>query len=414
MDLALNPCARIRESTQTKLTIARSDISSASGFFKAATIPSGHEPRAFSKARGSVDWERTIAVALLENSVTILNERLHLIAPRAVPTEVRERISRLALIWKFKLNLLERRLRESVAVLAGAGIEVTLLKGAALALTVYPSFSDRPMADVDIMVAPDAARRAHELLQCAGWAVETGDFSPAVWNDHHHLPPLSDRDASGLRLEIHVTPLEPGHPFRLSGESVLESAREIDLDGHIVRVPEPHLHAVHAAIHFAFSHQFASGGLNVFRDIAMLRAAGALDWGTFVEKAHETRSEACCYWTVRLTSALAGVAVPDEVMQQLLPPLGPWSLSLLEQHFSQLILRTRNSCPSVELRHRLWAFALQVAASEREAARRWDEGSRVNRSRRSSLQRLITHMSRAPHWSRYVASLVVPAVGLSA
>jgi hypothetical protein len=396
------------------LTIAHSDISCASDFFKAATIPSGHEPRAFSKARGSVDWERAIAVALLENSVTILNDRLDLIAPRAVPSEVRERIGRLALIWKFKLNLLERRLRESVGVLADADIEVTLLKGAALALTVYPSFSDRPMADVDIMVSPDAARRSHELLRRAGWAVETGDLSPAAWNDHHHLPPLSDRDGSGLRLEVHVTPLEPGHPYRLSAESVLASAREIDVDGHTVRVPEPHLHAVHAAIHFAFSHQFASGGLNVFRDIAMLRAAGALDWGTFVEKAHQTRSEACCYWTARLASALAGVTVPDEVMQRLSPPIGAWSLSLLEQHFSQLILRTRNSCPSVELRHRLWAFAVQVAASQCVATRRWEEASGVNRARRSSLQRLITHVSRAPHWWRYVASLVVPVIELSA
>ncbi len=393
------------------MTIARSDLSSAAVFFRAAALPSrggAAEPR------GSIDWDRLIGIALLENSVTVLNDRLDLLAPGDVPSDVRERIGRLALIWKFKLHLLEKRLRESISVLAAQDIEVTLLKGAALALTVYPTFADRPMADLDIMVAPDLARWAHDVLQGAGWEVETGHRSPAAWDEHHHLPPLVDRDGSGLRLELHVAPIEPGNPFRLSAQDMLDRARLIDLDGHRVRVPESHLHAVHAAIHFAYSHQFASGGLNIFRDIAMLSAVGALDWDAFTETAHRTGSESCCYWTIRLARALGGISVPDAVMQRLSPRIGSWSLSILEQHFSQLILRAKNSCPSVELRNRLWAFALQVSPADSTRTRRWDDGLELDRARHSSLRRLITHVGRAPRWSRYVASLVSPALELSA
>ena len=408
------PCAENPPQSVTHLTIARSDISSASVFFRAATIAPGVESRRFSAARRAFDWDRIIAVALIENSVTILNARLDSIAPAAVPSAMRDRIGRLALVWQFKLNLLEKRLHESVAVLSAADIDVTLLKGAALALTVYPRFSDRPMADLDIMVAPDRAALAHELLRQSGWAVETGTRSPTAWDDHHHLAPLVDRDGSGLRLELHIAPLEPGNPFRLTAQNVLESSREIDLGSGRVRVPESHLHAVHAAIHYAYSHQFTSGSLNIFRDIAMLSAAGALDWRTFVATAHQTGSESCCYWTLRLARAVAGVMVPDEVMQQLSPRLGVWSLSILEQHFSQLVLRAKTSCPSVELRHRLWAFALQVPMPDRTRTQRWDEGLEFSGRSQSSLRRLMAHVGRAPRWSRYVASLVAPDIELSA
>lgn len=53
--------------------------------------------------------------------------------------------------------------------LAGAGIPVMVLKGAALALRVYPDAGSRPMRDVDLMVPPDRSAEAFELVERSGW-----------------------------------------------------------------------------------------------------------------------------------------------------------------------------------------------------------------------------------------------------
>ena len=66
------------------------------------------------------------------------------------------------------MAILEKRAIESVEALNAAGIEVALLKGAALASTVYGSFGARPMNDVDVLVHPDRADDAKRLLLGAG------------------------------------------------------------------------------------------------------------------------------------------------------------------------------------------------------------------------------------------------------
>lgn len=401
----------IRTAPHSSSMITYSDSVPASLFFRVATIPPGNSDWAKLHDAHSINWDRIIATALLENSVTVLNDRVAMLPSWSVPSEVRARIGRLALVWTFRLQLLERRLQESVRALAVAGIDMTLLKGAALALTVYPKFSERPMADVDIMVDPSRAAEAHAILQKTGWTVVTGSHPTDAWRAHHHLPPLADTAGSCLRLELHTAPIVPGHPFQLTLEDMVSSARPIDLCGIRVLVPEPHLHAVHAAIHFAYSHRFASGGLNIFRDLATLRNCGALTWEKFVATANGTGSTSSCYWTLRLARSLGGLSVPTPIMERLSPRLGQRVLSILEQHFSQLILRAEYSCPSVELRQRLWAFALQITGSDGRSSGIWEDGAGPKATFRapSALRRVGAHFRRAPKWSRYVASLVGPA-----
>lgn len=401
--------------------IAPSEDLEAPLLFAAASASTGDAEWA-SRAAASgqlVDWNRLIALAMLENAITLLDKRLRHAPAGVVPQDVRSRVRKLALAWRLKLRVLERRLAESLRALDRAGIRVTLLKGAALAHSVYPSFDDRPMADLDLLVDPDRAGEAHLLMQRHGWVLESAGYSADAWSLHHHFPPLADSAGSGLRLEIHQTALPSGHGFRLDADILRATIRELSIEGVSVRVPEPHLHGVHACVHFAWSHQFESGGLAVFRDLAALRESGAIDWARFVEVARATRAETCCYWTLRLARSLTGLDVPDPVLAQLAPALSDRVLSMLERHLSQLVLRARHSCPSVVLRQRLWAIALwavnpgSVAAPPRE----WnDVPMRASRQRPmlAAAQRLGEHVRRVPRWSQYFVSLLVAAAQGSA
>ena len=355
-------------------------------------------------------------MALVENSITVLNDRIAMLPDSSVPAMVRARVGRLAMVWTFKLHLLEKRLAESVAALADAGVDVTLMKGAALALTAYRRFTDRPMADLDILVDPSGARRSYDILLRSGWTVASIPRPADDWRDHHHLPPLVDTAGTCLRLELHTAPLVPSSPFKLASSDLISTARRIDLGGTSVLVPNPHLHAVHAAIHFAYSHAFASGALNVFRDLVTLRSRGGLTWDGFLDAAVRTRSESCCYWTLRLARSLAGISVPGVLLEALSPQLGDRISAMLEAHFSQLVLRADHACPSVELRQRLWEFALQIKRSDIGSASMLEHSSSFEsqRSEASALRRVGAHVRRAPKWSRYVASLLGPALQMTA
>ena len=60
-------------------------------------------------------------------------------------------------------------------LLAEAGIEAVVLKGAALLLSVYDNTSLRPIADVDLFLRPDRLADAVALFASAGWIADPRD-----------------------------------------------------------------------------------------------------------------------------------------------------------------------------------------------------------------------------------------------
>ena len=399
--------------SERPLTMAHSDSLEASVFLRMASASSADA--GWSASIGdlqAVDWDRLIAFALLENAATLLDDRISRVPELLVPAHQRDRIGRLALIWTFKLKLLERRLQESLEALDGAGIEVTLLKGAALAVGTHRSFTERPMADIDMLVDPARAREAHDLMRENGWILDSTGRPEDAWTNHHHLPPLADKNGSGLRLEIHVAPVPSGHPFDLDFARIRSTARHVTFGGVPVLVPENHLYAIHSAIHFAWSHRFESGAMNAFRDLAALESTGNFSWARLIDVARQARAETACYWTARLAQSLAGVAVPDSVLKELAPPIAEPFLSLLEEHFSQLVLRSARACPSVALRNRLWAFALQTESSVNQESPPWDVDARGNAPPRMLMvRRLGSHIQRTRQWSLYIGTMFTALAG---
>ena len=363
-----------------------------------------------------IDWSRVTDLAVRENAAPVLWRAIEAVPDVDIPPAVRSRIRGLALAWTLKLRLLEARLHESIEALVAAGIDVMLLKGAALAVSAYPSFVHRPMADLDILVDPDDVAEAHRLMRATGWIAEPSAQPDEAWSAHHHLPPLADNRGSGLRIEIHAAPLAPGHAFRMDRASLRAAGRAVRLGRATVTVPEPHMHVVHAAIHFAWSHCFESGALNAFRDIAVLSTTDGFAWEQVARVARDTRSETSVYWTLRLARRLAALEVPAAVLDALAPPLGERALSVLEHHLTHVVCRTQYACPSVALRRRMWATALggrHIAPYEFHPAapptRRRFASAAVAGTRRLGAQ-----LGRLPLWSCYCAGLLRAAVEISA
>ncbi len=79
-------------------------------------------------------------------------------------------------------------LAKILRALAGEGIETLVLKGAALAHTVYATPELRPMGDIDLLTRKRDLEQAREILLGIGFSATT--LSSDFLFRHHHLPAL--------------------------------------------------------------------------------------------------------------------------------------------------------------------------------------------------------------------------------
>jgi hypothetical protein len=79
------------------------------------------------------------------------------------------------------LDLLHRRaLHELTPLLAKRGVRGLIVKGAALALSHYPSPGLRPRVDTDLLIQRHMVAVTHEVLTAAGWLPLASNFSALV------------------------------------------------------------------------------------------------------------------------------------------------------------------------------------------------------------------------------------------
>ncbi|MCO5207849.1 MAG: nucleotidyltransferase family protein [Anaerolineae bacterium] len=162
----------------------------------------------------SAEWETAAAAA----QQTLLSSLLYSRLPDtdAVPDAVRRQLRQAYAATGLRNTLLLQALDNVLQALHHAGMCAIVLKGAALAQTVYTDVAQRPMRDVDIQVSRADWPRIPSVLHGLGWELAeplllddaTGLVTHAVWWCKHESIPLN--------LEIHSrwlqSPRYDAHP----------------------------------------------------------------------------------------------------------------------------------------------------------------------------------------------------------
>lgn len=355
-------------------------------------------------------WDRLFELAIREKASPALHELLGSLPDDLVPADERRRVSALLRVNHLRMLRLEQLFLQALDTLGREGIHPVLLKGAGLATTVYGSFGARPMYDVDLLVRPDDALRAWNVLRASGWVHDEVERPPEFYTTHYHLPPLDDPMRSGLALELHTSITDGAIDF--DAELIRKHARELDVRGRRVLVPAVEHQVLHLATHFAWTHGMASAALRTFHDLHQLVTNTTVDWDRVVAVAKETRAATSCYWTFRLAGTLAGVSVPPRVLAQLRPSRPEAVLRVLERHYAGVLFFDNPvRCPSVRLAQMLWSAGMLPRWSGHGSTRPWQRGevwavARGTDVHHSVLTRLRGHAHRIGRWRRYLRALV--------
>jgi hypothetical protein len=164
-----------------------------------------------------------------------------------------------------------------------AGVDLMVLKGGALNLTVYDRPGERLMGDLDLLIRPeniDAARELLEELGCLrGEPLVREDFFPRF----HYETDYSSGAIYPVRIDLHIRPFRPlRYRQRLPENALWERAQTVRIGEATVQIPSPEDMLIHLATHAAVHGFDRSRWLEDIRRW-IVAVAATMDWDRFIE-----------------------------------------------------------------------------------------------------------------------------------
>jgi hypothetical protein len=273
-----------------------------------------------------VDWDALLAAARLHGLLPLLYERLAEVGGDRIPPDVIAHLRGAYYANLLRNQRLGAELAEVIGALRPEGVEAIVLKGGALAWTVYANPAQRPMADLDLLVRP-------EEMDCAGTVLGSLGFRlPASYPVH--LVPFQQRFGSGLewqrsregrmtRLDVHHH-LAGIHLFRdvfpVEFGALWAPARPLAVDGREAWQLSAEDTLIHLCLHLARPHIYDCPLLG-YVDIDRVVAApeGGPSWRLLVERAGQFQAKTVVYYGLRCAQSLLGTPLPSGMLDALQP-----------------------------------------------------------------------------------------------
>lgn len=251
-------------------------------------------------------------------------------------------------------------LRRLGQLLQPQGIRLLVLKGGALAQTVYEDAALRFMGDLDVAVPAHQAETALAELQAAGYTLHQEQTSgqpdrAAMQEFGWHLRLTKWVLGQQIELEFHW-PLRQAvlvsQVAYLDLEHIWSTAVPLNLDANLWQ-PAPPAMLLHLCLHTGLQHRFSDLGLRHYLDIDRLVSQCQNEpdfWPAFVRLAQAARAAQVSYFCLWLSQSLLGTKMPASILRQLAP--ASWKRTLFQRYFRQddAVNRTR----ALYGRQRIW------------------------------------------------------------
>jgi hypothetical protein len=196
-------------------------------------------------------------------------------------------------------------------------IPVVVLKGAALAPTLYPDISLRPISDIDLLVHRADLDRAASLLAGSGFnqVVERGDrFEKRFFNEQYFFKPSSTIS----RLELHWHVLNISY-YRQHApiEWFWQRTVPFSLNGRRAVMLDPGAQLLHLCSHLFLKHR--NNHLRWSYDIALLlaRYGEQIDWAELTQAAKKFKLGLALRAAIRHIYELWQVPIPQSAWERL-------------------------------------------------------------------------------------------------
>ena len=214
-------------------------------------------------------------------------------------------------IWSSNRRVLASAIPVLDALIA-SGIRVIVLKGAALAWSVYETPALRPIGDVDILVMPDDVPRARAILHDQGWQPLRPVREQDLMTRHafdYCKPPFGAID---LHWHLHHECC-----WDDADADVWKRAKPFPAEPHGLLMLDPADQLLQTCIHGlrwspVHSAHWVADAVHIVN-----RSGNALDWNIVVDEARRRRMTLQMREALRLLETRAGVTIPEHIARAL-------------------------------------------------------------------------------------------------
>ena len=232
-------------------------------------------------------------------------------------------------------SLLLHHLDHALQALNGAAVPTLLLKGTAVAHTVYPHPHLRLMSDVDILVPTADLNTANDALQQAGFIWTTPPQKLAKTGQAEYARPGWVKGGIDLQATIF-----PGYWLRYTARgdntAVWNRRQPLTVQGQPTHTLAPEDALLHATIHMAINHQLDGTTLRGMVDMLRLARYAHADWAIVHHRARQWRVHTVWQFIANLMADLWGAdALPHT-------PLPSWRQTILRRFVAPHHLLTHN------------------------------------------------------------------------
>ncbi|NOG84541.1 MAG: nucleotidyltransferase family protein [Planctomycetes bacterium] len=206
--------------------------------------------------KGSINWDEILASASWHGIGPLLYNSLKSFQKTdSIPVEFMGKVKAAYYDTVARNMCLYAELERILEAFDNGGIEVIILKGAALAQTVYGDIGLRPMSDIDLLVKKQALPDAERILYGAGYFLDERETSG--WyqrNRHHHMNYIHQEKSVPVEIHWHIA--NKIHPSRIrdfDNEMIAEwrrGAMAVKISGRPVRILSPEDCIFHLCLHF--------------------------------------------------------------------------------------------------------------------------------------------------------------------
>jgi len=232
----------------------------------------------------SLNWEEVLESAFSHGVAPLLCHNLKKIQKsKLIPEKVMHKLKK-AYYGNVASNMyLYAELKRILEAFNEKGVDVILLKGAALAKTVYGDIGLRPMSDIDLLVKKEDLAYAKKIMPDLEY-VFAPDKRNEEWREknHYHLPPYIQPDKNiVVEIHWHIT----GNSFRINIDEWWEMAKVIKIDNCQALIPSPEDMLIHICLHL-YNHSYNEFTLRGLCDIleTLRYYRKEINWQLFQDK----------------------------------------------------------------------------------------------------------------------------------
>ena len=211
---------------------------------------------------------------------------------------------------------MERQLREIIEAFREQGVRVLVLRGPALAFSLYEDPAMRPSSDLDLLVMPEQVVQARGILESLGYKCLAKRFEFA--RDFFREECFIDQKNLGNKfpVDLHWVHWEL-HPFFKGGEEV--DIEDLFQRGWKVETPtltfetlHPVDYLIHSAIHLVMIHRMEMRLSWIYDTVLLAQQLKVPDeWKTLQERSVAWRARLPLEQCLKLAQVWAGLKLPD-------------------------------------------------------------------------------------------------------